>query len=67
MIFTPRRWFLIRDNQLTLRAFLKVVILSPALRNHGETTKQGRNKMQNSKLYLASGERPFSILLDSPF
>jgi hypothetical protein len=32
--------------------------------NHSVTKKKGRKKMQNSNLYLASGERPVSIFLD---
>src|SRR5215831_15629865 len=40
--FGPRRWLLIRDNQLTLGTFVKVVIIGLALRDHGETKTKGQ-------------------------
>ena len=40
--FGPRRWLLIRDNELTFEAFVKVVILGLALRNHGEPKIKGK-------------------------
>ena len=58
---------LIRDNQSTIGSLVNVIILGVGLGNHSKTKKQGRNKMQDSKLYLASGERPFSVFLDDPF
>src|SRR5262249_45948475 len=42
--FGPRRWLLIRDNQLTLWAFVKVVIVGLALGGHGETKTKGQTK-----------------------
>src|SRR5215813_5923080 len=42
--FAPWRWLLIRDNQLTFGAFVKVVILGLALCDHGETKKKGQTR-----------------------
>jgi hypothetical protein len=41
--FAPWRWLLIRDNQGTVRSLVNVIVLSQALRNHGETMKQGNH------------------------
>jgi hypothetical protein len=38
----PWRRLLIRDNQLTFGAFVKIVILGLAIRNHGETKKRAK-------------------------
>src|SRR5262245_63811132 len=38
--FGPWRWLLIRDNQSTSGAFIKVVILGQALSDDGETKKR---------------------------
>jgi UPF0716 family protein affecting phage T7 exclusion len=64
MILLPGVGCLIRDNQLTVGTVVKVVILGlPCVKSQRDQEK-GRNKMQNSNLYLASGERPVSIFLD---
>ena len=44
MILLPWRRLLIRDNQLTLGAFVKVVILGLGLCNYGETKKKGETR-----------------------
>src|SRR5262249_6062986 len=53
--FGPRRWLLIRDNQLTLGAFVKVVILGPALRGHSEDKKQSKPNCEIQSCTSSSG------------
>jgi hypothetical protein len=52
--FAPWRRLLIRDNQLALGAFVKVIVLGLALCNDSEPKKKGETKRQDSKSYLAS-------------
>ena len=42
--FTPWRWLLIRDNQLTVGTLVNVVVLGVALCNHSETKKKNETK-----------------------
>jgi hypothetical protein len=50
--FASWSWLLIRDNQLTVGTFVKVVILGLALCNHSVTKKKGRKK--NAKFKFVS-------------
>ena len=44
--FAPWRRLLIRDNQLTVRTLVNVIILGLALCNHSETKKKGETKCE---------------------